>query len=192
MQSTIAPTTVSTGIAPRPRTCSLAVVQERSTGRLVVATPFRAHVIHLMATAQVPWPLVAYQARVSPATVHTLLFGRDGRPRHKIDHQSAARLISVGTEDLEWMRIAQISAERAGARIRLLRSRQWTWADIGDYLSLDEPTCQAMARNECTSCSVMVDVLAHSACALNSHWDEAVPMLDHNDHNHPPPSLVPQ
>lgn len=140
----------------------------------VLAAPFRAHVVHLMETAQVPWPVVAYQAGVPLATLHTLLFGRHGKLRTKITHYAATQLIELRTEDLAWMRNSQVSAENTGTRIRLLRSHLITWAQIADALVLSEETCQAIARGERTSCSVMVEVLAQSACAAIGldPWDE--------------------
>jgi len=130
----------------------------------VLSAPFRAHVTYLMSTAQVPWPVIAYRAGVSPAILRTLLYGRHGKVRAKIPQQTAAQIIRLRTEDLAWMRISQTSAENAGTRIRLLRSRHLTWAQIAACLTLDEETCQAIARGERTSCSVMVDILAQSAC----------------------------
>jgi len=140
----------------------------------VLAAPFRAHVIHLMSTAQVPWPVVAYQAGVPQATLRTLLFGRQGKARTKITHQAAERLLDLRTEDLAWMRHAQVSAERAGGRIRLLRSHRQSWTQIAEFLELDEETTRAIAHSERTSCSVMVEVLTHAAChAIGLHpWED--------------------
>jgi len=130
----------------------------------VLAAPFRAHVSHLMETAQVPWQVIAYRAGVPLATLRTLLFGRHGKVRTKITSGAAAQLIELGTDDLTWMRRSQTSAEKAGTRIRLLRSRQIPWEQIADLLTLDKDTCQAIARGERTSCSVMIDILTQSAC----------------------------
>ncbi|MCL2471596.1 MAG: hypothetical protein FWF25_07635 [Propionibacteriaceae bacterium] len=127
-----------------------------------------------METAQVPWPIVAYQAGVPLATLRTLLFGRHGKARIKITHQAATQLIDVRTEDLRWMRHSQISAERTGTRIRLLRSRHMSWEQIAEFLDIDISFCQSLARNERTCCSVMVDILAQSACETIglSRWDD--------------------
>ena len=142
-------------------------------GPLVLAAPFRAHVTHLISTAQVPWPLVAYQAGVPLATLRTLLFGRSGRIRPKIDYETATRLITVQPQDLAWMRHAQISTERTSSRIRLLRGRHAAWEEISRFLCLDVPTCQAIARGERTSCSIMTDILAQMACdVMGFQWDE--------------------
>ncbi|MDR2929673.1 MAG: hypothetical protein LBV06_02015 [Propionibacteriaceae bacterium] len=145
---------------------------------LVLAAPFRAHVTHLMQTAQVPWPAVAYQAGVPAATVRTLVLGRNGRLRSKIDYQWAVRLLELRTEDLSWMRRCHISAERSGARIRLLRGDGASWEVIGEALSLPVEDCQALARGERTSCSTLVDILAQSACQshnLRLDWEWELP-----------------
>jgi len=139
-------------------------VRHGNKPKWVLAAPFRAHVTHVMETAQVPWQVIAYQAGVPLATLRTLLFGRHGRVRAKITQQSAERLIRVGAQDLAWMRISQTSAEKTGTRIRLLRSRQISWQQIVELLDLDKDTCQAIAWGERTSCSVLVDILSQSAC----------------------------
>ena len=130
----------------------------------VLAAPFRAHVTQLMEIAQVPWPVVAYQAGVPMATLRTLLFGRHGKARSKICHQAASRLIGLRPENLAWMRRSQVGAHRAGARIRLLRSHQLSWESIAASLHIDVKSCQGIARGEQSYCSVMVEVLAQSAC----------------------------
>ena len=159
-------------IAPSQRVDPAATVVE--TMDWVLAAPFRAHVTHLMETAQVPWPAVAYQAGVPLATMRTLLFGRGGKVRPRISKQSAQLLIELRMEDLRWMRVSQVSAERAGARIRLLRGRHISWEKISAFLSIDEATCQAIAHQERTSCSVLTDILAQSACeAAGFHpWED--------------------
>ena len=141
----------------------------------VLAAPFRAHVSHLMEVTQVPWQVIAYRAGVPLATLRTLLFGRHGKVRTKIAQESAEHLIGLGADDFAWIRLSQTSAEKAGARIRLLRSHQVGWQQIAELLALDKDTCQAIARGERTSCSVMVDILTQSACdafGLNL-WDGA-------------------
>jgi len=130
----------------------------------VLAAPFRAHVSQLMESAQVPWQAIAFQSGVPLATLRTLLFGRHGKVRMKINQTAAAQLIGIGADDLAWMRRSQTSAENAGTRIRLLRSHQIPWLQIAELLTIDMGTCQDIARGERTSCSVMVDILAQSAC----------------------------
>jgi len=130
----------------------------------VLAAPFRAHVSQLMEVAQVPWQVIAYQAGVPLATLRTLLFGRHGRVRTKITQSAAVQLIETAAEDLAWMKLTHISADKAATRIRLLRSHEISWEQIADLLNLSKDICQAIAWGECTSCSVMVDILTQSAC----------------------------
>ena len=130
----------------------------------VLAAPFRAHVSHLMEAAQVPWQVIAYQAGVPLATLRTLLFGRHGKVRTKITQSAAVQLLETAADDLTWMKLTHISAEKAGTRIRLLRSHRIPWEQIADLLTLNKDTCQSIAWGERTSCSVMVDILTQSAC----------------------------
>jgi len=151
--------------APRTLPTTRPVAAETGPG-WVLAAPFRAHVTHLMSSAQVPWPVVAYEAGISLATLRTLMFGRHGRLRSKIAYDAAIRLIELRPEDLRWLRVAQVNADQVGARIRVLRSAGAEWADIAKWLTIDVATCQAIARGERCSCSTMLDVLAQAACAV--------------------------
>jgi len=115
--------------------------------------------------------------------LHTLLFGRDGKVRPKITQDVGARLLDLHLEDLAWMRSTLISAEHAGERIRLLRSFRVPWDQIASFLDLDQASCQAIARNERTCCTVMVDTLAQAGCEWygvlsdDPREDEATPPI---------------
>jgi hypothetical protein len=82
------------------------------------------------------------------------------------------------------MRHSQTSAATTGARIRLLRSHEISWPQIAELLTLDNDTCQAIARGERTSCSVMTDILAQSACDSFG--------LDPWDTDDPEPTIAPE
>ena len=132
----------------------------------VPAGPFRAYALHLADAAAVPWPVVAYQAGLPVATLRTLIYGRNGKPRTKITRQTANQLLNLTTADLSYLRVNQVEASGAGARIRILRGRNTAWDRIARYLRLDIRTCQAIAKGHKTACSVMVDILAHTACEI--------------------------
>ncbi|MCL1923884.1 MAG: hypothetical protein FWG15_08560 [Propionibacteriaceae bacterium] len=131
----------------------------------VSAAPFRAHVSHLIQNAEVPWPVVAYQAGVPQAALRTLMQGRQGRVRTKISQDLASRLINLRPQDLHWMRTSQVNAQRTATRIRNLRTAGKSWSDIARFLTIDVATCAAIARGERSCVSVMIEVLAHCACA---------------------------
>ncbi|MCL1907632.1 MAG: hypothetical protein FWG08_06970 [Propionibacteriaceae bacterium] len=148
-----------TTLATRPSTPALAPSQE-----WVIAAPFRAHVSHLIHNAEVPWPVIAYQAGVPQGVLRTLLFGRQGKLRPKIPQDVALRLVSLRPQDLVWMRVTQVRAERTGTRIRNLRTANKTWPDIAQFLHIDMESCRAIAHGQQSYVSVMVEVLAHCAC----------------------------
>ena len=168
--ATVRPTGLPTRTLP---TLALPPHAQPTGPEWVLAAPFRAHVLYLMQTAQVPWPVVAFQAGVPFATLRTLLYGREGRFRTKIPHHAAERLLDLRPQDLAWMRHAQVSAERTGGHIRLLRSRHVDWADIARFIEQDEDTTRAFAHRERTSCSVLTETLAQAAClAIGVHpWE---------------------
>ncbi len=132
--------------------------------RWVLAAPFRAHVSHLIGNAQVPWPVVAYQAGVPLGTLRTLLFGRHGRPRGKITHEVAQRLFDLRLSDLARLRVAQTRAEPTSERIRSLRDKGATWEQIGAFSGLTPADCQSLGNGTRPYCSVATEILVHTAC----------------------------
>lgn len=130
----------------------------------VNAAPFRAHVVHLMNNAQVPWPVVAYQAGVPRAAVRTLLFGRNGHIRPKIAYRVGESLLALRPDDLAWLRTGQIDATRTGRHLRALRAYRLTWTQISHLVQLDQATCQAIAAGHQPWCAALTDVLAQCAC----------------------------
>jgi len=130
----------------------------------VNAAPFRAHVVHLMNNAQVPWSVVAYEAGVPRAAVRTLLFGRNGHVRPKIAYHLGELLLALRPDDLAWLRTGQVEAARTGRHLRALRARQIGWDQISRLVQLDQPTCQAIAAGQQPYCAALTDVLAQCAC----------------------------
>ncbi len=112
----------------------------------VLAAPFRAHVSHLIGNAQVPWPVVAYQAGVPRGALRTLLYGRHGKLRGKISHGVAQRLLDLRLADLSRLRATQTMAEPTSERIRLLRARGVTWERISQFSGLTPADCQRLGN----------------------------------------------
>ncbi len=66
----------------------------------VQAAPFRALVGRLLDVTGLPWQVLARQARVPPAVVHRLLYGRDGRRPARIPPDCARRLLALDERSL--------------------------------------------------------------------------------------------
>lgn len=72
----------------------------------VQAAPFSALVGRLVDLTGLPWPVLARHARVPPAMVHGLLFGRDGRVPGRIPSEVARRLLALDEGQL--MRLSRL------------------------------------------------------------------------------------
>ena len=66
----------------------------------VQAAPFCALVSRLVDLTGLPWPVLARQARVPPAVVHRLLYGRSGRRPVRIPRDCARRLLALDEAEL--------------------------------------------------------------------------------------------
>lgn len=64
------------------------------------AAPFRAHLDRLIDLTGLPWTELAGQARVPPAVVHRLLYGRNGRCMSRIPRDYARRLLELDERGL--------------------------------------------------------------------------------------------
>ncbi|MBK8461373.1 MAG: hypothetical protein WAS07_03510 [Micropruina sp.] len=62
--------------------------------------PFRAHVRHLTEATGLSWRAVPAAARLSPALVEHLLFGRAGRPLRRLSHSAAKALFELTPQKL--------------------------------------------------------------------------------------------
>ncbi|MFT3862098.1 hypothetical protein [Micropruina sp.] len=129
----------------------------------MLAAPFRAHVEHTIAEAHVPWPAFAVASNLPVPAVHTLLFGRGGRALRRLEPGVATRILKVGPADLTLLRISQVTADLAAARLRaLLRSgvpadRVARWCDLSTEQML------ALADGRVSICSRLTEALAVAA-----------------------------
>ncbi len=129
----------------------------------VDAAPFRAHVRHAMAVADVPWPAVAVAAGVSVPAVRALLSGRAGRPQTRIEPRLAARLLRVDARELTAMRVTRVPSALTAERLRQLLAdgvdplRMARWCQIGP----DELT--ALVDGDAGSCARLTEALVLAA-----------------------------
>ena len=88
----------------------------------VLAAPFRAHVLHSVEAAGIPWPAFAIETGIPVQAIRSLLFGRQGRPLKRLTPRLAARLLRVQPADLHGLHrtyvCADVTAHRLGALLR--------------------------------------------------------------------------
>lgn len=130
----------------------------------VPAAPFRRYVVHLMEAAAVPWRVVAHQAGVPASTLHTLVYGRGGRPRPRLERDAAELILGVSVRDLTALRGQLVDSRLTRHRIAQLRAAGAEWEEVAHYLGLSQPQCQGLANAETRFCTAWVDALARAAC----------------------------
>ncbi|MDR1450488.1 MAG: hypothetical protein LBI84_09905 [Propionibacteriaceae bacterium] len=130
----------------------------------VPSAPIRRYVQHLISEVGVPWRVIACQADVPAAVVRTLLFGRSGRLRPKLEREMARRLLSITAPGLDSLRRHLVDTGETRRRIRRLLEAGAALPAVARCLGLSEPACQRLADGRQWYCSAWVEALARAAC----------------------------
>ena len=128
-------------------------------------SPFRAHVIHLMATSGLTARELAALARVSARLVGRLVGGRDGRPMRRIDPLSAGRLLAVSGLDADLARSRQVPAEHTRALLLTLYSRGRSVASLARLTGLSAGEIGLLAAGRTALCFQIVEIRLLAALA---------------------------
>ncbi|MDR1807524.1 MAG: hypothetical protein LBR33_06385 [Propionibacteriaceae bacterium] len=129
----------------------------------VPAAPFRAYVLHLLEASEVPWRVLAQEAGVPAAALRTLVTGRDGAFRPRLDRTIAQRLLAVTPGRLRSLHAATVPSTRAQQRIAELRRRGLDGPAIGRLLGVDADTLRRIEEGFQSTCSLLVDARARAA-----------------------------
>lgn len=135
-------------------------------GALVLAAPFRAHIVHLQATTGVHWRIIAQVAGVAPGVVDRLLHGRSGRPRPKLARTDAEALLNVTPRALQALAAKVVPADRAHQALLALYQCGIPVARLAEelHLSRDEldavligaPLCTALLAEQLVAAATVV------------------------------------
>ncbi|MBK8447600.1 MAG: hypothetical protein IPL41_13230 [Micropruina sp.] len=129
----------------------------------VLAAPFRAHVLHSVEAAGIPWPAFAIETGIPVQAIRSLLFGRQGRPLKRLTPRLAARLLRVQPADLHGLHrtyvCADVTAHRLGALLRggVDPLRLARWCDLSPH------ELARLVDGEAPSCSRVTEALALAA-----------------------------
>lgn len=140
---------------------------DRTDHAWVQAAPFRAHVRHLIDATGIPWRAVAIAARVPPASVRTLLAGREGRLRPRISRRTAECLMAVRVDDLREARFIPVPAARTGRMLSALRRQGLSWEELAAMLGTDAVTLARIAAGGRRTCPALLELLAEAACGAH-------------------------
>lgn len=134
----------------------------------VDAAPFRAHLRHALAVADVPWPAVAVAGGVPVAAVRALLFGRSGHPQTRIDPRLAARLLSVDAGQLTRMRSTRVAASGTTDRLRSLLAAGVDPLQLARWCRVPPPELALLVDGDATTCSRLTEALILAAERLRA------------------------
>jgi hypothetical protein len=129
----------------------------------VEAAPFRAHVRHLCASAELPWEAVACQARVPAALVRHLLHGHQGRTLTKIAPRSAARLLAVTAHDLHELAFRTTQCQATSATLLALLRAGAAPTSLAGFCRLTTRQLLDLASARTGSCTERTALLARAA-----------------------------
>jgi hypothetical protein len=129
----------------------------------VEAAPFRAHVLHTLEVADIPWPVFAIETGIPVPAIRSLLFGRQGRPLRRLTPRLAGKLLRVQPPDLAGLHRTQVGADATTKRLGgLLRAgvdplRLARWCDLSPH------ELARLVDGEAPSCSRVTESLVLAA-----------------------------
>ena len=130
----------------------------------VEAAPFRAHVAHLMAAAELTFGTLGLLTGVQPRAIARLMAGRhSGRPVGKISRDMARQLLSVRNSDVRALRCRSVAAEAVTLQLRFLRRAGWSESRLAATLGLDRRSLDALLDGSASGCSALVALRAAAA-----------------------------
>jgi len=133
----------------------------------VEAAPFRAHLRHLMAVADLSPAAVAVLVGISPSLAHRLLHGRGGRPVRRVNPDTARRLLRVTSADARAVRRRVVSARPTVHHLHQLRRAGWSDGELSQLLGIG-PQVLASLLNDVgeQSCTQLVALRAAAEVSL--------------------------
>jgi hypothetical protein len=158
--------------------------RDRAAQTWVDATPFRAHVAHLMAAEALTVDAVALLAGVHTKAVARLMADRDtGRPvPRRINPELARSLLGVRCSDVRALRCRVVGAQTVVGRVRLLRSLGWSESRLAAALGVDRRSLAGLLDGSATTCTALVALRAAAVVrtvrAVGSHGLTAVTTSD--------------
>jgi hypothetical protein len=120
-------------------------------GVWVDATPFRAHLMHLLATGLTE-PVIARLAGVSARSVTHLAHGRRGRPVRRICGDTGRRLLRITTMEARAIRFRPVPVRPSRYRLRSMAAAGWTVPRLADDLGLSVAEVERVLDRGAATC----------------------------------------
>lgn len=133
----------------------------------VNATPFRAHLRHLLA-AGLTEPVIARLAGVSVRSVVRLAHGRSGRPVRRICADTGRRLLRITTAEARAIRFRPVPVRSSRYRLRVLADHGWSTQRMAEEIGLGIRDVEQVLGRGAATCSQLV---ALKISAAFDEWD---------------------
>lgn len=123
--------------------------------RWVSADPFRAHLNHVCAEADVPWPVVAASAGLPLRLVRDLLDVRPGRRVRRIAPELASHVLRITAAEVGALRVRHVGGHAAHLAARRLLASGWTPGALAATLRISRTDADALVRGELAQISAL-------------------------------------
>lgn len=110
----------------------------------VDAAPFRAHLLHISASAGIPWSVIAVHAGVPQSLAARLVFGTGRRRLPRLPDDCARRLLAVTPESAQALRKTRTASAATTRRLRELRRRGWTQGELATACACSPAEVEAL------------------------------------------------
>jgi hypothetical protein len=132
----------------------------------VEAAPFRAHLRHLMAVADLSATTVAVLVGISPRLAHRLLYGRGGRALRRINPDTARKLLRVTPAEARAVRRRRVPAQATVQHLHQLRDAGWTDGQLAQLVGVALPALDVLLADSNATCSQLGALRAAAEVSL--------------------------
>jgi hypothetical protein len=143
-------------------------------GGWVDATPFRAHLSHLLA-AGLTEPVIARLVGISERTVEHLAHGRAGRPLRRVCADTGRRLLRITTLEARAIRFRPVPARPSRHRLRAMVRAGWTAQVLADDIGLSIRDVEQVLGRGSATCPQLV---ALKITAAYENWASEQELAD--------------
>lgn len=140
----------------------------------VDATPFRAHLAHLLA-AGLTEQMIAQLAGVSLRSVEHLVHGRRGRPVRRIYAENGRRLLRLTSWEARALRFRPVPSRPSRRRLRALLDAGWSIEGLADHLELAISELEQLLTPGSYSCSQRAALRIAGAYERHEGWEPDQP-----------------
>lgn len=134
----------------------------------VDATPFRAHLAHVMAVGDMTVDVVAAMTGVPLRAARHLLHGRGGRPVRRISADNGRRLLRVTSFDARTVRQRLVSCRGVVQQLREMEETGRTLAEVAARAGIDLDLLRDLTERRRDVCSPLI---AAQVAALHTALD---------------------